>query len=40
MDIDSLKDPRFDLDTGAIIVEDKGTDILAGAAAITRFSHK
>ena len=36
MDYDSLKDAQSGLGTGAVIVMDKSTDIVA---AIARFSH-
>ena len=36
MDYDSLKDAQTGLGTGAVIVMDKSTDIVA---AIARFSH-
>jgi NADH:ubiquinone oxidoreductase subunit F (NADH-binding) len=36
MDFDSLKDAQSGLGTGAVIVMDKSTDIVA---AIARFSH-
>jgi NADH:ubiquinone oxidoreductase subunit F (NADH-binding) len=36
MDFDSLKDAQTGLGTGAVIVMDKSTDIVA---AIARFSH-
>lgn len=36
MDYDSLKDAQSGLGTGAVIVMDKSTDVVA---AIARFSH-
>jgi NADH:ubiquinone oxidoreductase subunit F (NADH-binding) len=36
MDFDSLKDAQTCLGTGAVIVMDKSTDMVAG---ITRFAH-
>ena len=39
MDFDSLKDAQSGLGTGAVIVMDKSTDIVAGIARLSQVCH-